>query len=235
MQLHRAGRHLAHQRRVGPQQQLLAGLAPGIERAGYLGPAEGAVVEQPAVLPSEGHALGGGLVDDVHRHLGQAVHVGLPGPVVAPLDGVVEQPVNAVAVVLVVLGRIDAALGGNAVGPAGGVVVGEHLDPVTQLAQRGGGRCPGQARAHHDDVEAALVVGVHQPHGELVVGPLVVQRSGRDASVERAEHQWSSPSAAPCWSSSTMERPLSSITPACTKMGKLRLPTRMIPASPAAR
>ena len=98
---------------VGAEQELLAGLAAGVEGAGDLGAAEGAVVEQAAVLAGEGHALGHALVDDVDRDLGQAVDVGLAAAVVAALDGVVEQPVDAVAVVLVVLGGVDAALGGD--------------------------------------------------------------------------------------------------------------------------
>ena len=110
---------LAGQRLVGAQQQLLAGLAPGVEGAGDLGAAEGAVVQQAAVLPGEGDALRGALVDDVDRDLGQPVHVALAGAVVAALDGVVEETVHAVAVVAVVLGRVDAALGRDGVRPPG--------------------------------------------------------------------------------------------------------------------
>ena len=116
--LHLAGGHLAHQGAVGAEQQLLAGLAPGVEGARHLGAAEGAVGEQPAVLAGKGNPLGHALVDDVVAHLGQAVDVGLPGPKVPALDGVVEQAPDAVAVVGVVLGGVDAALGGDAVGPA---------------------------------------------------------------------------------------------------------------------
>ena len=79
VQLDGAEVHLLHHLLVGAEQELLAGLAPGVEGAGHLGAAEGAVVEQAAVLAGEGHALGDHLVDDVDRHLGQAVHVGLAG------------------------------------------------------------------------------------------------------------------------------------------------------------
>ena len=83
------------QRLVGAEQQLLAGLAAGVEGARHLGAAEGAVVEQAAVLAGERHALRDALVDDVDRHLGQPVDVGLAGAEVAALDGVVEEPVDA--------------------------------------------------------------------------------------------------------------------------------------------
>ena len=132
----RAEPDLLGQRLVGAEQELLAGLAPGVERAAHLGAAEGAVVEQAAVLAGEGHALGGALVDDVDRHLGQPVHVRLAAAVVAALHRVVEEAVDAVAVAVVVLGGVDAALGGDRVGPAGRVVEGEDLHVVAR-ARRG--------------------------------------------------------------------------------------------------
>ena len=115
-----AGRDLAFQRLVRAEQQLLAGLAAGVERARHLGAAEGAVVEQAAVLAGERHALRHALVDDVHRHLREPVHVRLAGAEVAALDRVVEQPVDGVAVVAVVLRGVDAALRGDRVRPARG-------------------------------------------------------------------------------------------------------------------
>jgi hypothetical protein len=86
VELDRAQRHLVHHLLVGAEQQLLAGLAPGVERAGHLGAAEAAVVEEAAVLAGERDALRDGLVDDVHRLLGQAVHVRLAAAEVAALD-----------------------------------------------------------------------------------------------------------------------------------------------------
>ncbi len=116
--LDRAGLHLMHQRLVGAEQQLLARLAPGVERAGHLRTTEGPVVEQSAVLAGEGHALGDRLVDDVDGQFGEPVDVGLAAAVVATLDRVVEQTPRRVAVVLVVLRSVDAALGRDAVRPA---------------------------------------------------------------------------------------------------------------------
>ncbi len=114
--LHVPGGDLPGQCLVGAEQQLLPGLAAGVEGAGDLHAAEGAGVQQAAVLAGERDALGDALVDDLHRHLGEPVHVGLAGAEVAALDGVVEQPADGVAVVAVVLGRVDAALGGDGVG-----------------------------------------------------------------------------------------------------------------------
>jgi hypothetical protein len=106
-----------------------------VERARHLRAAERSVVEQAAVFTRERHALRDALVDDVHRRLGQAIDVGLAGAIVAALDGVVEQAIHAVAVVAVVLGGVDAALRGDAVGAARAVVNEERLHGVAELAE----------------------------------------------------------------------------------------------------
>ena len=142
-----AGRDLALERLVGAEQQLLAGLAAGVEGARHLRATEGAVVEQAAVLAGEGHALGHALVDDVDADLGQPVDVALARAEVAALDRVVEQPVHAVAVVAVVLGGVDAALRGDAVRAARAVLVAEGLRPGSRARRawprpsRRPGRC----------------------------------------------------------------------------------------------
>ena len=68
-QLDVAEADLAGELLVGTDQQLLAGLATGVERAADLGAAEAAVVEQAAVLAGERNTLGDHLVDDVDRDL----------------------------------------------------------------------------------------------------------------------------------------------------------------------
>ena len=151
--LHRAVGDLSAERLVRAEQQLLPGLAAAVERAGHLRAAETAVVELAAVLARERHALRHTLVDDVDRHFREAVDVGLAAAEVAALDGVVKQAVDAVAVVLVVLRGVDAALGGDRVRPAGGVVEAERRDLVAQLGKGGARARPGQAGADHDHAE----------------------------------------------------------------------------------
>src|SRR5262249_53831474 len=116
---------LAAERLVGAEQQLLAGLPGEGEGSGDEGAAEGAVGGQAAIFAGERDALGDALVDDVDADLGQPVDVGLARAVITPLDGVVEEAVNAVAVVLVILGGVDAALGRDAVGAPRPVLVAE--------------------------------------------------------------------------------------------------------------
>ena len=125
--LHAAARDLLLERLVRAEQQLLAGLAARVERARDLRAAERAVREQAAVLARERHALRDALVDDVHADLREPVHVGLARAEVAALDRVVEQAVDAVAVVLVVLRGVDAALRGDRVRAARRVLEAEAL------------------------------------------------------------------------------------------------------------
>ncbi len=113
--LHLASRYLPFERLVSAQQQLLSGLPARIKGARNLRAAEGAVVELPAVLACERHALCHALVDDVHADLRQPVHVGFARAEIAALHRVVEQAVDAVAVVVIVLGGVDAALRGDGV------------------------------------------------------------------------------------------------------------------------
>ncbi len=177
-------RDLLHQCLIGAEEQLLPGLAPRVEGAAHLGATERTVVEQSAVLTSEGHTLGHALVDDVDAHLGEAVHVRLAGAEVAALHRVVEEAVDAVAVVLVVLGAVDPALGGDRVGAPGGVVEGEALHLVAELGQRGRGGRAGEAGADHEYGELALVGRVHELHVEAVVVPAILDVASRDLRVE---------------------------------------------------
>ena len=177
--------HLPHQRLIGAEQELLARLSAGVERARHLRAAERAVVEQPAVFARERHALRDALVDDVDAQLRQPVDVRLARAVVAALDRVVEQAVDAVAVVLVVLRGVDAALRGDAVRAPRAVLDAEVDDVVAEFAERGGGRRAGQAGADHDDRVLPLVGRVDQLHLELVAVPLLRDRA-RPALARRA-------------------------------------------------
>ena len=109
---------------------------------------------------------------------GQAVDVGFAGAEVAALDGVVEEAVDAVAVVLIVLGGVDAALGGDGVGAARAVLIAEALDVVAELAEGGGGGAAGEAGADDDDVVLALVGGIDELEIELVLVPRLLNRAG---------------------------------------------------------
>src|SRR6185369_785502 len=102
----------------------------------------------------------------------EPVDVGLACAEVAALHRVVEQPVNTVAVVLVVLRGVDAALGRDAVGAARAVLEAEALNVVAELRERGSRGATGQARAHDDERVLTLVGGIDELELELVPLPL---------------------------------------------------------------
>ena len=150
---------------------MLTGLSACVERARDLSAAEGAVVQRPAVLASERHALCDALVDDIAADLRETIHVGFAGAVVAALHRVVEQTEHAVAVVRVVLRRVDPALCRDAVRAAGGFMITERNDIVPQFGQRCGRGGTGKAGPDHDDRVLPLVRRVHQLHVEPVSSP----------------------------------------------------------------
>ena len=175
--------YLVAQSTVGTDQQLLSGLTAGVESTRNLRAAERTVVEITGIVAGKRHALRHTLVNDIVAHFRQTIYVGFAGTVVAPLDGIVEKTVDAVAVVLIVLGRIDTALRGDGVRPAGTVGNAEYLYIETQRAQRSGRRSPSKAGSHHNHIELAFVGGVHQMLFSLIFSPLLRQRPGRNLGI----------------------------------------------------
>src|SRR5579863_2049087 len=125
--------HLFLKGLVSAEQELLASLAARIKCPGYLRAPERPIGQRTAVFARKWHALRDALVDDVHADLRQPVDVRLARAEIAALHRVIEQPVNAVAVVLIVLRGVDAALRGNAVRAPGTVLKAETFDVVTEL------------------------------------------------------------------------------------------------------
>ena len=125
--------------------QLLAGLTPGVVGARNLHAAERSGGQLTAVLAGERRADGVHVVDDPQAFLAQPEAVGLAGPEVSALDGVLDEPQDAVVVDLACPRRVDAALRGDAVRAARAVVVREALDVVAEFTK--GGRAAGSRRA----------------------------------------------------------------------------------------
>src|ERR1035437_3650640 len=185
---HLPRRDLPLQRLVGAEKQLLAGLAARVERARNLRAAERAVVQVTRVFARERHALRHALVDDVDADLRQAVDVGFARPEIAALHRVVEETVHAVAVVVIILGGVDAALRRDGVRAPGRILETEALDVVAQLRQAGGRGTARQSGAHNDDRMLALVGRIHQLEVEAMAVP---SRFDRASGAFRIEfHAW---------------------------------------------
>ena len=109
----------ARARLIRPEQQLLARLPAAIEGPLHQHAAERPVRQFPAVLASKRHPLRHRLIDDRRAQFGEAVDVLLPRTKVSPLLRVGEQPPDRVAVVAIVLGRVDPSLRSDAVRRSG--------------------------------------------------------------------------------------------------------------------
>ena len=105
-------------RLIGTDEDLLTGLTAGIESTRDLRTAKRAVRQEPAIFAGKGDTLGDALIDNRVADFGQTVDVGFAGAVIAALDGVIEKTLDAVAIIGIVLGGVDTALGRYAVGTA---------------------------------------------------------------------------------------------------------------------
>ena len=186
---HLAGGDLARQRLVGAEQQLLPRLAARVKGARYLDAAERAVGEQAAVLARERYALGRALVDDGGADLGQPIDVRFTRAEVASLDRVVEQPEHGIAVVLVVLRRVDAALRRDRVRPPGRVLEAEARDGIPELGERRRRGRPCEPGADDDDVVLELVRRVDEPDLGAVPLPFVGERAGGNLGPQLHGHR----------------------------------------------
>ena len=98
------------QRLISTQQQLLPRLPSSVKRSRHLCATERPVRQRAAVFTRERNALRHALIDDAHADLRQPVDVSFPRSKIPTLHRVVKQSVNAVAVILIILSRVDAAL-----------------------------------------------------------------------------------------------------------------------------
>src|SRR5262249_40244384 len=116
--------------------------------------------------------------------LREAVHVGLAGPEVPALHRVVEEPPDGIAVVLIVLGRVDTALSRDGVGTTRAVLKAEALNFVAQLAEGGRGRPACEPGTNPYEGVPPFVGGVHQLHLEFPPIPFFSERTGGNAGVQ---------------------------------------------------
>src|ERR1019366_5246831 len=135
--------------------------------------AEGPHIEQSAILARKRDTLGHALIDDVAADLRQAIDVRLTRTKISALNRVVEKAEDAVPVITVVRGGIDAALRGDRMCAARAVVERKAIDAVALLAERSSGRRPGEAGAHNHNGVLAAVGGIHQLHLEAALFPLL--------------------------------------------------------------
>ena len=123
---------------------------------------ERAVSEQSAVLTRERYPLFDALIDDLITDFSQPINIRLAGTKIAALDRVVEQPVKAVTIVLIIFRRIDSALGRNRVRAPRRVLKAKASYSITQFAQGRRRRASGQTAPNDDDFELSPIIWTNQ-------------------------------------------------------------------------
>src|SRR6185312_4223963 len=169
---------LPFERLVSPQEKLLTCLAACIKSTRDLRSSKRAIRQRASVFTGERNALRNALIDDGNADLCETVDIGFAGAKVSALYRVVEQPVNAIAIVWVVLGSVDSALRRDGVSAPRRILKAEALHAVAQFAQTCGGRRSGQTRADNNDVVLAFISGIHQLHFEACFVPCLFNGPG---------------------------------------------------------
>ena len=183
-----SGGDLSAKRLVGAEKKLLPGLAARVKGAGNLGATEGTVCEQATVFAGKRHALLDALIDNQVTDFGEPIDIRFARPEIAAFDRVVKQTENAVAIVLIIFGGVDAALRRDAVRAARAVLVTETFHVVAQFAQGRRRGSAGEAASHHDDLKFPAVVRSDQTRVVLVLGPLLRERPRWNFGIQAPDH-----------------------------------------------
>src|SRR5207248_4426137 len=189
--LHGAGGDLAAERLITAKQKLLPSLTARIKRSRNLRAAEGAISEQAAVLARERNTLRDALIDNVRADFGEPINVRFARAKVAAFDRVVEQPINAVAVVLIIFRRVDSTLRGYGMRAPWRIVIAKTFHPITEFAQRRRQRTPGEAAADNNDFKFAAIVWTNEAGMVFVTRPFAIEWARRSPRLEIADHN--------CW------------------------------------
>ena len=96
------------------------------------------------------------------------MHVGFTGAEIAAFDRVVEKAMHGVAVVLVILRRVDAALRGDGVCASGRIMEHEVVNFVTEFRERG--RTIFGETAVRTKKNLKLIVQMEKPVGGVIPG-----------------------------------------------------------------
>ena len=177
---HAAGRNFLVEGCVCTEKQLLSGLAAGIESTAYLHSSERTVGKISAVLACEGNTLRHTLVNDCRTYLCETINVCLAAAIISSLDGVIEQTVNGIIVVLVILCGVYTSLSGNGMRAARGIADTEHLYVIPEFAERRCGGCSAKTSSHNNDFKFSLIVGADKMDFRFTLRPLFGERSFGD-------------------------------------------------------
>src|SRR5690625_1047565 len=140
---YRTGSHLAGKRRITTEKKLLSRLSSRVKCAGNLCTAERSVGERATIFARKRNSLRDRLIDDISAVISHPVDIRLAGPVVATFQSIVKEPLNAVAVVLIIFRRFDPPLCSDTVRTARTILYAKTFYVVAEFAKRSGSRTSG--------------------------------------------------------------------------------------------
>ena len=112
---------------IGTLQQLLSCLTTGVECSADLYPTERPVAKVAAVFSCKWNSLRNSLVYQSQRAFCHPVHICFSGTEIPAFDSIIKHPPDAVPVIFIILGRIDAPLGSYAMRPSWGFMKSKDL------------------------------------------------------------------------------------------------------------
>src|SRR5204863_7176119 len=141
-----------------------------------------------AKFARERNARWAALVDDVSADFSEAINVRFARTKIAAFDRVIEQPINAVTIVLIIFRGVNSDLGDDGVGAARRILIAKTSHSIAELAKRRRSRPSGQTAPNDNDLKFAAVVWTNEAGMVLVARPLPIERAGWSSRVEIADH-----------------------------------------------
>jgi len=128
------------------------------------------------------------LIDDVVGDFGEPINIRFSGTKIDALDRVVEPSVKAIAIVLLILCRINTALRGNRMRAPGRILKTKTFHPVSEFTEGRRGRSAGEAAADDCDLKLSPVVWVDQSRMVLMISPFLIQGPRRNFGIQCSNH-----------------------------------------------
>ena len=128
------------------------------------------------------------LIDDQIGDFGETINVRFARAKISALDRVMEQSVDAIAIVLIILCGIDPALRCNRVRAPWRILKAKAFYPVAEFAQGRRRRSAGETASHNDDLELSPIIWANQSRVIPMAAPFLIERSVWNPGVQRPDH-----------------------------------------------
>ena len=130
------------------------------------------------------HSLCHRLIDNIGTQLGQTPDIGFTRAKVAPFLRVLKEAKNCIAVIAVVLGRVNSPLGGNTMRTAWTILETKALDIIAHSRHRCGSQSTSEAGSHDYNFIFGTISRSDETDMIKMGLPFLCNRTGWDLSIE---------------------------------------------------